>query len=104
MSIWSSTRGVSLSQPIFAPSSQRERIFAEILRSFEGVDSVRVLARGDRASTRDKVYVVLATHDVRRDSRIVEVLCQLDDVDFDLVPVEAQGMIPNAAQPVRALS
>ena len=103
MSIWSSTREVSAS--VFAPSAtSRDRICGEILLKIEGVDSVRLLAKEERAGERDKVYVVLATHDVRRDSRIVEVLCQLDDVDFDLVPLEAQGMIPDAARPVRSLS
>lgn len=102
MSIWTSTREVS--QPIFAPVTSRERTLAEILLTIEGVESVRLLPSTARAGDRDKVYVVLATHDVRRDSRIVEVLCQIDNIDFDLVPAEAQGMIPDAARPVRSLS
>jgi hypothetical protein len=71
----------------------------------EGVHSVRVLNASDRApNARDKVYVVLATHDVKRDRRIVEVLCQLDGIDFDLVPSLSEDMIPSAAVALRPLS
>lgn len=94
----------------FAPltlvsTSTRESALRGVLCSIEGVGDVRVLPAAARApGSRDKVYVILDTHDVRRDRRIVEVLCQLDDIDFDLVPSEAQGMIPNGAAPLRSLS
>lgn len=77
-------------------------IVREVLRAFEGVAEVRVLSNIRRpGSQRTKIFVVLATHDVRRDSRIVEILCQIPDIDFDLVPVSASRMIPNDAEAIR---
>jgi hypothetical protein len=64
----------------------------------EGVAHVRLLARSRRLG-RDinKVYVVLQAHDVDRDRRIVDIMSQLDEVDYDLVPVAAASMIPDEA-------
>jgi hypothetical protein len=77
-------------------------IVREILRQVEGIAEVRVLpARRRPASRRAKVFVVLATHDVRRDSRVVEQLCQVPDIDFDLVPASARTMIPDDAEHIR---
>jgi len=77
-------------------------IVREVLRQFEGLAEVRVLsARLRPASRRAKVFVVLGTHDVRRDARVVERLCQIPDVDFDLVPAASRGMIPDDAACIR---
>lgn len=77
-------------------------IVREVLRQVEGIAEVRVLAAKARpASRRAKVFVVLATHDVRRDGRVVELLRQIPDVDFDLVPATASSMIPDDAARIR---
>ena len=77
-------------------------IVREVLRDVDGVAEVRVLPPRLRpASRRAKVFVVLASHDVRRDSRIVERLCQIPDIDFDLVPAAARGMIPDESDCLR---
>ena len=70
---------------------------------FPGVQDVRVVKGQDRNGLAecDKVFVVLATHDVDRDYRIVSVLCQLESVNMDLVPKKAIGMIPSQARSIR---
>lgn len=96
-----------LSEPVFStatPMLSRGSldIVRAILREIEGLAEVRVLPVRDRApSNRPKLFVVLATHDVRRDSRVVERLCQLPDIDFDLVPQSARHMIPDAAERIQ---
>lgn len=96
-----------LSRPIFStadPVLSRNglEIVREVLRSFDGVAEIRVLPNSRRPGTeRAKIFVVLATHDVRRDGRIVEILCQIPDIDFDLVPMSAREMIPDDADSLR---
>lgn len=97
----------SLAEPIFStatPMLSRTTldIVRAILREIEGIGEVRVLpARARTAGERAKLFVVLANHDVRRDSRVVERLCQLPDIDFDLVPQAAREMIPDAAERIQ---
>ncbi len=69
--------------------------------AIEGLREVRVLDRKSRNGQRTKVFVILDTHDIDRDDRIIKLLCQLDDVDIDLVPSGAEGMVPVEATPVR---
>lgn len=102
---WYGSRPFSSTSFVRSSTRDRDEVLREILCAIEGVESVRVLRGSGRApGARDKVYVVLLTHDVRRDRRIIEIICQLDDVDIDLVPCDAQGMIPDGATPLRSLS
>ena len=70
------------------------------LRGIEGIAEVRALSPR-QGSRRSKVFVVLATHNVRRDGRVVELLCQVPDIDFDLVPVAARDVIPDIAESIQ---
>lgn len=70
-----------------------------VVLDLEGVKDVRLLPRKDRVkgNQRHKAFVVLQTHDIARDRRIIEIVCQLADVDVDLVPASSEGLIPDAA-------
>lgn len=70
-------------------------------RRLDGVAEVRLLPR-DRRAGRDvpKAFVVLATHDLERDQRVVNILSQMLEIDYDLVPAESAGMIPDGARRV----
>jgi hypothetical protein len=74
-------------------------VLTGILQRFEGVQDIRVLPKDERhgIGARDKVFVILNTHDVKRDFQIVNVLAQIDDVDMDLVPKAAIELVPDAA-------
>lgn len=75
-----------------------DAILREHVASIDGVAYVRMLPRSKRLGRAvNKVYIVLETHDIDRDRRVVEIMCQLEDVDYDLVPVTAAGMIPDVA-------
>lgn len=68
---------------------------------FDGVADIRLLLVRDRvAGTRHKVFFVLNTHDVARDFEIVSLMNQFDSLDYDLVPVEAAGMVPDGARSI----
>lgn len=66
--------------------------------SISGIESVRLLVSEERYwNAHDKVFFVLATHDIDRDECIVRLMMQIDGVDYDLVPLASAGMIPSAA-------
>lgn len=90
----------STATPVLSRTTRE--VVTTALRGVEGIAEVRVLSPGQRpGSRRSKVFVVLATHDVRRDGRVVELLCQVPDVDFDLVPIAARTVIPDFAETMR---
>lgn len=90
----------STATPVLSRTTRE--VVTAILRSVEGIAEVRVLSPRQRpGSRRSKIFVVLATHDVRRDGRVVELLCQVPDIDFDLVPVAARDMIPDVAESIQ---
>lgn len=63
-----------------------------------GIEAVRLLPSETRyENAQDKVYFVLATHDIERDQRIVAIMIQFEGVHYDLVPQSAAGMIPDRA-------
>lgn len=71
-----------------------------LFTGLDGIESIRVLASDDRYwAAHDKVYFVLATHDIDRDEQIVKLMCQLASsrVDYDLVPLVSVGMVPRGA-------
>lgn len=81
------------------PAMSTRQALTQIIRDIPGVGDVRLLASASRpGGARHKVFIVLDTHDVDRDRHIIEILCQLDDVDIDLVPKAAAAMIPDAAE------
>jgi hypothetical protein len=88
--------------PSFISEQRRALDLYEFMRLYvkpiDGVAEVRILPRG--AEQCPKVYVVLDTHDVRRDERIVAILSQIQEVDYDLVPRVAIGMIPDGTREV----
>lgn len=66
-----------------------------------GVEDVRILRRESRRTdARDKVFFILKTHDIDRDARVVVLMSQFEAVDYDLVPLESVGMVPDAASSV----
>ena len=68
----------------------------------EGVKEVRVMHQRHRDGlTRHKVFIILATHDLDRDRKIVEVMTQIDGVSYDLVPAETEDFIPDGASPLK---
>lgn len=81
------------------PAKSTREALTQIVREIDGVGDVRLLSAASRlGGARHKVFVVLDTHDVERDRHIIEILCQLDDVDIDLVPKAAAAMIPDGAE------
>ena len=65
-------------------------------RRIPGVRRVLFLPRASRPNARaPKVFVILETHDIDRDREIVDLMIQFDHVDYDLVPAESAGMVPN---------
>jgi len=69
--------------------------------AIEGIESVQFLYRDKRHEhANDKVFFVLATHDIRRDEKIVRLMLQFEGVDYDLVPAASAGMVPSAAAPL----
>jgi hypothetical protein len=70
-------------------------------KEIEGISDVLLLPRNKKqGKARHKVFVVLGTHDIRRDRRVIQLMNQFDDVDYDLVPQISQGMIPSEAKSV----
>lgn len=69
--------------------------------AIEGVASVRLLSSAERyENAHDKVFFVLATHDLERDERIVGLMIQFEGVAYDLVPLASQDLVPSGAEPV----
>jgi len=78
----------------------REALRETVCR-LDGVTEIRLLARENRQQhPRHKAFVVLSTHDLKRDRQIIDLLVQFDDLDYDLVPDTAVGMIPDAADAI----
>jgi hypothetical protein len=78
-------------------TASRDRIVRELLRDIDGI--AEVLVRERTRQRRAKVFVVLATHDLRRDDEIVRRLCELDDIAMDLVAATARALVPTDAKP-----
>jgi hypothetical protein len=83
---------------LVTPALPLEAALRQFVKPIDGVEHVRLLPRSRRLGrATSKVYVVLRTHDIDRDRRVVDIMSQLDDVDYDLVPLAAASMIPDAA-------
>ena len=72
------------------------------IENLEGVSEVLLLPRNRRlgAAARHKVFVMLASSDINRDRRIVQLMCQFDAIDYNLVPESARSMLPDAVTAV----
>lgn len=66
------------------------------MNTFKDVLSVEGVAEVRRGSGR--VFVVVSTHDVARDRRIVKIM---GNVDYDIVPIASADMIPENAEYIR---
>lgn len=81
-----------------ATSSDVAAALKQTVALVSGVHEVRLLSSERRDGRRNhKVFVVLGAHDVERDRAIVELMTQLDGIDWDLVPATAASLIPDAA-------
>jgi hypothetical protein len=76
------------------------RILRELVRPVLGVTAVRVLAKAKRGCDHHKVFIMTSGSDIDRDRKLVDLMGQLDSVDYDLVPVSAAGMVPDGAQAI----
>jgi hypothetical protein len=72
----------------------------QFVRQVSGVTSVRVLPKSKRGYDYHKVFIVTDRPDIDRDRKLVELMGQLDSVDYDLVPTSAAGMIPDGAHTI----
>jgi len=84
------------SQRRVAPALEVTSAIAATLEGIPGISAVRLIARNRTGGrSHHKAFIVLRTHDIERDAQIVERMSQFDQVDYDLVPEEAEGMIPS---------
>ena len=95
--LWARPRRLQPSQVLSLRAALR-RLLEEA--ALPGVAGVRLLPRDRRASRTAKVFFVLETHDIKRDRKIIALMSQLEAVDYDLVPANRQGLIPDDARSV----
>lgn len=71
-------------------------VLKRYVAAIEGVKEIRLLPNARRRGRHcDKVFIVLNTHNIERDAQLVDLMSQLENVDYDLVPATAADMIPS---------
>lgn len=81
-------------------SSATDSLRCALNKAFEhiqGLAGIRLLPASARSCRTPKVFVVLESHDLMRDRRVVSIMSQYEDVDYDLVPIERAALIPDGA-------
>lgn len=81
------------------------KTFIEEVLKIDGVADILYLDRKHRVvrGATDKFFIILCTHDIDRDAKIVDLFCDIEDYDIsiDLVPLSSSGMVSGIAKSVK---